>query len=557
MNTIKITYEAFRPEAEIELNGDALDILNESLSALKREFWLYAPALFRILDGYFGDAYTVAFTGTAYQCRCVTALSADAVHCAGVTCTEIALPYPEETLLPALTALAARHGMEPAAEPAVTVTEASEADTPADLCFCTPDAIPKAFAARYLVCLSDKYAVYRAEDKYILEIPADMREALIADYRFRYKVNPTLAAALKKLTAVALPKEDAAHLRALRTGHPQFVLEDTPAAMDVGESCPVRFAVFPAEAAEAFTLAVSPTGVLSLRDGTLTAVAGGTAEITVTDAAGAVLLTRPVAVKKHAFVQSIRLIPSFKYLLVNETGRLDAYVLPEDAEDADAIRWSSSDTDVAQVSKDGRVVAFKAGTCTITAAAKEVSTSFNLTVKEELTGVTLSKTELTLKQEQDFELHCLLTPENAAVEDIVWENGNELVAEIKTSEDNSTCYIHPVPGKSGKCTVRCAVNGGKHEAACQIDILPPPNHDGHYTIAVILTVLGIVALGWITMLIGFAGLLFSTLVPLLVCLAGLPHNSKRYNFKTLLVVNIVFAVILVFLHYAMCAPMMS
>ena len=554
MNTIRITYEAFRPEAEIELNGEPLDVLNETLSPLRKEFHLYAPALFRILDGYFGDAYTVAFTGTAYQCQSVRALSADAVHCAGVQTAEIALPYPEKTLLQALTALSGKYGMEFSGDADVAVTE--DAEAPADLCFCAPDAIPQSFAARYLVCLSDKYAVYRAADRYILEIPAEMRDALIADYRFRCKVNPTLTAALKKLSASALTKEDAAHLRALRTGQPQFLLEETPAVMDVGDTCPLRLAVFPAEAADAFALEITPAGVLTLTDGTLTAAAGGTATLAVKDKSGAAVSSRTVTVKGHAFVQSIRLIPSFKYLLVNETGRLDAYVLPEDAEDADALKWTSSDTDVAQVTRDGRLVAFKAGECTITVSGREASTSFALTVKEELTGVTLSKTELTLKPEQDFELHCLLTPANAAVEDIVWENGNELVAEIKTSEDNSTCYVHPIPGKSGQCTVRCAVNGGRHEAACRIDILPPPNHDGHYTTAVILTVLGIVALGWLPMLLGFAGLLFSTLVPLIVCLAGLPHNSKRYGFKTLTVVNIVFAVIFLFLHYAMCAPMM-
>ena len=553
MNTVKIEYAYFQPAARIEINGEPLDILNDALSALRKDFCLYAPSVFRMLDQYFSAPYVLEFTGTAYQGRCLETLSNESAYCQRVQFREMSLPVSESLLLEGFGELQKKYGVEEPADLAVKIRTAMEPDTNGgDVCICLPDAIPSAFSEKLLLCLSDQYAVYNAGGKYVFEIPEEMKDLFLEHYRLSAKVNPYLCDMVRKLPMQKFSREDAASMKALRTGVPQYILESVPESMDADQTAQVRLLVYPRTASDAFRLAVSEPEVISLDGCVLTAKTAGTCELLVTDQTGDVLEKRSITVISHAYTQSIRLIPAFTYLMPTKTGKIDAYLLPENAEDAKTLTWSSSDTDVAQVSSEGKIIAFQTGTCTITAATDHCSASVTLQVKAPVSSVTVSPSQITVEESGSCNIDCTITPANSAVDKIEWSLDKQNLGKIRVSPDNRSCRFIAEPGKAGSCKVTCDVNDGAHTAATTVRILPPPDHTGLYVATIIFTVLSSVVLSWLTMITGIAGYLACFSIPTILSLVGLQHESPRYHFKRLLVINLVCGILYLVIHFAAC-----
>ena len=105
--------------------------------------------------------------------------------------------------------------------------------------------------------------------------------------------------------------------------------------------------------------------------GVVTGVGEGTAIITVTPRDGGngsgVLIVIKVERKD---VVGIKLDHSTKIMSVGEAMKLNATILPEDATEQ-GITWTSSNTNVATVDKNGNVKAVGTGFCRITATSND------------------------------------------------------------------------------------------------------------------------------------------------------------------------------------------
>ncbi|MDR0891301.1 MAG: Ig domain-containing protein [Mediterranea sp.] len=114
----------------------------------------------------------------------------------------------------------------------------------------------------------------------------------------------------------------------------------------------------------------SNTGVATAdKDGKVTAVAAGTATITAKAKNGKASTCEVTVTPTKIEVTSVTLTPITLTLIVGEAGTLTATIAPDNATDK-SLTWSSSNTDVATVDKDGKVTAVTAGTATITAKSK-------------------------------------------------------------------------------------------------------------------------------------------------------------------------------------------
>lgn len=181
-------------------------------------------------------------------------------------------------------------------------------------------------------------------------------------------------------------------------------------------------------------------------EGVITAVAEGTAEITVT--AGDKTATFTVTVKPKpagtVSVESITLDESIAEGATLETGKtLDISsritVLPENATDK-SVKYSSSDAKVATVSDAGVITAVAEGETEITvtsASDAEVSAKFTLTVEAvalgKITSITATETAMPLTSEirKAVDLNENITVEPAAYDDeLVFASSNEKAATV-------------------------------------------------------------------------------------------------------------------------------
>ena len=156
---------------------------------------------------------------------------------------------------------------------------------------------------------------------------------------------------------------------ALPTG---ITLSQTSLAMNSGTTAQLTATVTPADAfAAGFTWSSSDESVATVdANGLVTAVGGGSCVITVTASGSLVNATCTVAVTQ--MVTSIVLSQTGTVLKLDDYLTLTAIVMPENAANRNVV-WSSSNEDVAMVTKAGKVIPNDYGIAVITCSAADGS----------------------------------------------------------------------------------------------------------------------------------------------------------------------------------------
>ncbi|MBR5596918.1 MAG: Ig-like domain-containing protein [Lachnospiraceae bacterium] len=236
-------------------------------------------------------------------------------------------------------------------------------------------------------------------------------------------------------------------------------LNQSSASLNIQDTLTLEATVTAEEGADkTVTWSSSAPEVAKVENGTVTALADGTA--TITAKAGGVSATCIVTVNKATVsVTSVSLNKSELILTEEATEKLTATVAPENASDA-SVSWSSSDEKVATVDGEGNVKALKEGTATITAVTKDgnCKATCAVTVKAKVaqTTITLDKTSVTLKTGETLTLKATVTPSGKTVS---WTSSNETKATVDSSgkvtaiADGEVTITATVDSKTATCKI--------------------------------------------------------------------------------------------------------
>jgi uncharacterized protein YjdB len=170
-------------------------------------------------------------------------------------------------------------------------------------------------------------------------------------------------------------------------------------------------------------------------NGNITGIAAGSATITLTSEDGGFTSSCVVTVINEAIpVTGLSLNKTAVTVSVNGTEQLVATVAPENATNKN-VTWSSNAADVATVSSEGVITGIAAGTATVTATSEDggFTSSSVITVQEAVipvTGVSLSKTVLTVSVNGTEQLSATVAPENATNKNVTWSSNAADVATV-------------------------------------------------------------------------------------------------------------------------------
>ncbi len=149
-------------------------------------------------------------------------------------------------------------------------------------------------------------------------------------------------------------------------------------------------------------------------------------------------------------------------LKIDETFRLTAIVLPEDATNKKLI-WKSSDDTVAKVDETGNITAVGAGSATIMCQSADsgVFDYCNVSVYQPVTGIKLNNHEMSVRKGTIFWLYATVEPEDAWNKTVIWSSSDEEVATVDqtgmvTAVNPGECTILATSADSGvvdRCTV--------------------------------------------------------------------------------------------------------
>ena len=155
-------------------------------------------------------------------------------------------------------------------------------------------------------------------------------------------------------------------------------------------------------------------------------------------------------------------------LKAGETYQLKPYISPSDATNK-KLKYTSSDTKVAEVSASGRVTAKSEGEAKIRAAATDDSDEYavcyvTVTGKAKVTGITLDRTSAEVKRGEKLTLNVTVSPSYASNKKVVWKSANTKIATV----DANGSVTAKAPGRT-KITVTSSENSS-YQASCTVTV---------------------------------------------------------------------------------------
>ena len=242
-------------------------------------------------------------------------------------------------------------------------------------------------------------------------------------------------------------------------------LDESSLSLTKGDTVTLTATVTPSDAYDkSVTWKSSNTSVVTVKNGVITAVGGGTATVTVTTVDGG--YTDSCVVTVNSPVTDVTLNKSNITLEKGSTEKLTAIVAPTDATNKN-VTWKSSNSAVASVSSTGEVTAVGVGSAVITVTTKDGSYSAkcNVTVVISVTGISLDKTSLTLDKGKTETLTATITPSDATNKNVTWKSSDESVVTVADG-------VVTAVGK-GSATVSVTTEDGKYSAECYVKVNVP------------------------------------------------------------------------------------
>lgn len=240
-------------------------------------------------------------------------------------------------------------------------------------------------------------------------------------------------------------------------------------ALYVGSSVQLSSVVYPTTATFPEVTWKSSNNQVATVDATgfVKAVGAGKATITCASVDNP-FITQKCYITSSIQVTGVRLDTEEVSLYETATKMLVPTVLPENATNK-AVLWSSSDTSVATVDKNGVVTAVKHGTAVITCTTKDSEQKARCTVTVLKTilskSVSLDRTALVLKDGKTATLVATIKPDNVSINTVTWKSSNKKVA--KVTQQGLVKAIAP-----GTCTITVTTKDTGKTATCKVTVKP-------------------------------------------------------------------------------------
>jgi len=251
------------------------------------------------------------------------------------------------------------------------------------------------------------------------------------------------------------------------------VLSDEDGKMSIieGETAKLTATVLPLDATnQNVAWKSSNTSIATVsKEGVITAIAPGTAIITVTTVDGNKTATCEVTVtKKIISVASVTIQPIATTIVEGGTATLTAIINPSNATNPN-VTWKSSNPNVATVSEMGVVTAIAPGTAIITVTTVDGNKTATCEVKVtpkviKVTSVLMLPSTATLKTENTLKLTATVVPSAASNKTLIWESTDNTIATV----NGGVVTAH----KPGNVTIKAISEDGGHIGTCEITVLP-------------------------------------------------------------------------------------
>lgn len=253
-------------------------------------------------------------------------------------------------------------------------------------------------------------------------------------------------------------------------------LSETECTLVVGQTHSLDETVLPEDADDkTVTWESANESIATVSNGEVTAVAEGTATITVTTTVGGHTATCTVTVVPAVNVTGVTLDQKTLSLAVNENATLTPTITPNDATNPN-VSWRSDHTDIATVTDDGIVTAVSTGSATITVTTEDggFTAKCSVTATRAATGIKLDTRSLLVCEDDAQSLTATISPSDATNQNVTWKSSNTNVVTVSKGVVKAVA--------AGTATITATAKDGGYTATCTVKVLPKSICTSVYTI---------------------------------------------------------------------------
>ncbi len=166
-------------------------------------------------------------------------------------------------------------------------------------------------------------------------------------------------------------------------------------------------------------------------------------------------------------VTLVKMNVTTKEITVGNSFKLSPTVYPSDAS-TKTLAWTSSDTSVATVDKNGKIKALKGGKTIVSAKASSGAWDLcTITVIEKVASIKLNHTSGILYYGYTFKLTAKITNSTASNKGVTWSSSNKKIATVDSKGN-------VIAVGTGKVTITCtAKDGSGKKATCKLQVVSP------------------------------------------------------------------------------------
>ena len=248
-----------------------------------------------------------------------------------------------------------------------------------------------------------------------------------------------------------------------------LTLDSTSIILVEGDSQTLTATILPSNAENQKVIWTSSnSSVATVNNGVVTALIPGISNVSARSDDGGHIATCQVSVIAKVYsVTSISLDKTSAEITEGDEVTLVATITPENATDKN-VTWSSNNTEVAVVDKNGKVTALKPGQATITVTSEdggntatcEVIVNIRIYLVE---SINLNKSTATMLVGDKMKLEATINPSNATNKNISWSSSNPSVVSV----DNGQVQAHQL----GSATITATTEDGNKTASCVISVV--------------------------------------------------------------------------------------
>lgn len=241
-------------------------------------------------------------------------------------------------------------------------------------------------------------------------------------------------------------------------------LNKTSATIKSGNTVTLTATVSPTNATDkTVTWKTSSTAVATVKNGVVTAVAGGTCTITATASSGQ---TATCQISVTQGIDSITLNRTSATMYVTQTMTLTKTVNPSTSTVKD-FAWSSSNTSIATVSTSGVVTAKAPGevTISVTADGKTAECVITVVKKVNVTSISL-ESAVSVSKGDTYAIDYDILPQNASEKGVTWTSSDKSVVTVSSS--GIITAVAP-----GKAVITGKTKDGGYTDTCNVTVIQP------------------------------------------------------------------------------------